>query len=251
MNNNDAQPGTRGVGLPMIDLPLADRLAILKDNEGWFGQAPAAFQDAVLSRCEWRTVRAGSPVLRAVDEYADLVGIVDGAVEIYSRFGTGENPVLHFGHEGIWVGSGSIMTMGPPRLTVIARVDSLVARLSMRATRELLAARPEWWQCFGNSGFEYGDLAISAYTDSLIRDNERRFACTLLRITGLRPPRRSRPERADAPVTQGELAEMTNVSRTTLLEILRRLEQKGIVQQGYRYIRVLDPAALDQIAHGR
>ena len=224
---------------------------MLKDNEGWFGQAPAAFQDAVLSRCEWRTVHAGSPVLRAVDEHADLVGVVDGAVEIYSRFGTGENPVLHFGHEGIWVGSGSIMTMGPPRLTVIARVDSLVARLSIRTTRELLAARPEWWQCLGNAGFEYGDLSISAYTDSLIRDNERRFACTLLRITGLRPPRRSRPERADAPVTQGELAEMTNVSRTTLLEILRRLEQKGIVQQGYRYIKVLDPAALDQIAHGK
>jgi CRP-like cAMP-binding protein len=235
----------------MIDLSLADRISILKDNEGWFGQSPADFQDAVLSRCEWRTVRAGAPVLRAVDEYADLVGVVDGAVEIYSRFGTGENPVLHFGHEGIWVGMGSIVTMGPPMLTVIARVDSIVARLSMRNARELLAARPEWWQCFGSSGFEYGNLSISAYTDSLIRDNERRFACTLLRITGLRPPRRSRPERADVPVTQGELAEMTNVSRTTLLEILRRLEQKGIVEQGYRRIRVLDPAALDSIAHGR
>ena len=52
------------------------------------------------------------------------------------------------------------------------------------------------------------------------------------------------------PVTQAELAEMTNVSRTTLLEILRRLEDKGIIEQRYRYIRVLDPAALDQIAHG-
>jgi CRP-like cAMP-binding protein len=239
------------VGLLMIDLPLADRIAILKGNDGWFGQAPAAFQDAVLSRCEWRTVPAGATLFRAVDDHADLVGVVQGAIELYSRFGTGENPVLHIGHEGSWVGTGAIMSMGPPRLTVIARIDTVIARLSMRATHELLAARPEWWRVLGSAGFEYGDLAITAYTDSLIRENERRFACTLLRITGLRPPRRSQPERADAPVTQGELAEMTNISRTTLLEILRRLEDKGIVEQGYRYIRVLDPAALDQIAHGR
>jgi CRP-like cAMP-binding protein len=137
--------------MPTIDLPLADRIRILKDSDGWFGRAPGEFQDAILSRCEWRTARTGVPIFRAVDERVDLVGVVQGSVEIY---------------------------------------------------------------------------------------------------TGLRHRRRSRQELADAPVTQGELAEMTNVSRTTLLEILRRLEDKGIIEQRYRYIRVLDPAALDQIAHG-
>ncbi len=180
----------------MAELPLAERIAILKDNEGWFGRAPAAYQDAVLARCDWRHYAAGTPIYRAVDEHADMVGIVDGTVEFYSRFGTGDNPLLHLAHEGHWLGTASVLAQGPPRVTALARVDTLVARISFGALNEVLAARPEWWRVQGTAGLEYGDMGVSAFVDSLISDNERRFACTLLRIAGLRAPRRSRPEGA-------------------------------------------------------
>jgi CRP-like cAMP-binding protein len=232
----------------MAELPLAERIAILKDNEGWFGRAPAAYQDAVLERCDWRHYPAGSPIYRAVDEHADMFGMVDGTAEFYSRFGTGDNPLLHLTHEGHWLGTASVLAQGPPRVTALARVDSLVARVPYGVLNELLDARPEWWRVQGTAGLEYGDLGVSAFVDSLISDNERRFACTLLRIAGLRPPRRSRPAGASVPITQGELAEMVNVSRTTLLEILRRLERQGVLEQGYRTLRVLDVAALETIA---
>jgi CRP-like cAMP-binding protein len=232
----------------MAELPLSERIAILKDNEGWFGRAPAAYQDAVLARCDWRHYPVGSPIYRAVDEHADMFGMVDGTVEFYSRFGTGDNPLLHLAHEGHWLGTASVLAQGPPRVTALARVDTLVARVPYGVLNEVLAARPEWWRVQGTAGLEYGDLGVSAFVDSLISDNERRFACTLLRIAGLRPPRRSRPAGASVPITQGELAEMVNVSRTTLLEILRRLERQGVLEQGYRTLRVLDAAALETIA---
>jgi CRP-like cAMP-binding protein len=232
----------------MAELALAERIAILKGNQGWFGRAPAAFQDAVLARCDWRQYAAGTPLYRAVDERADMFGIVEGAVEFYSRHGTGDNPLLHLSHEGHWLGTASVVLQGPPRVTAVARVDTQVARISFGALNELLTASPEWWRVQGTAAVEYADISITALADTLVADSERRFACTLLRLAGLRHPRRSRPDDVTVPVTQGELAELVHVSRTTLVQILRRLEGQGVLEQGYRAIRVLDNTALEALA---
>jgi CRP-like cAMP-binding protein len=234
----------------MQPIPHAERCAILTDNEGWFGRAAPEFQQAVLSRCTWREVAAGQPIYRASDMQTDPSGIVDGTVEIYSRYGAGDNPLLHLAHEGSWIGYGSVFR-GPLRVTAVARTNVLLAVVPGRVMQELLQARPEWWQFLGTAVREYGDIAISAYADSLIQASDRRCACTLLRVAGLQFPRRSRPEGRSVPITQDELAALVNVSRTSLRQILRRFEDQGLVEQSYRALRVVDAAALAEVAAGR
>jgi len=119
-----------------------------------------------------------------------------------------------------------------------------------RAAYELLAARPEWWRVFALAMLEAVAITATAYSDMLIPEKERRCACGLLRITGLLPPRRSRPERAQVTVTQEELAGILNVSRSTLLQILRQFEGAGLIEQSYRSVRVLRPAGLEAVARG-
>jgi CRP-like cAMP-binding protein len=223
---------------------------LLTRSENWFGRAPREFQKAILARCEWTVCSAGQPVYQTADERADLVAVVDGTVEVYSRFGIGDNPLLHLAHEGFWAGYGSVTSGEAPRATIIARVDTLLARVRRRAVHELLAARPEWWRVMATAAMEYGDIAIAAVADLLIQDNARRCACTVLRITGLRPPRRARTDRRDVIVTQSELAAMVNLSRTTLLQILHRFERDGLIEQCYRELRVVDPEALTAFALG-
>jgi len=235
----------------MKPMPLAESFAILTDNEGWFGSAATEFQQAVLSCCESREVAAGQPIYRASDVQTDPCGIVDGSVEIYSRYGAGDNPMLHLSHEGSWIGYGSAIRGQPLRVTTVARTNVVLACVPWRAMQELLRKRPEWWQFIARATLEYGDIAISSYADSLIQDNDRRCACTLLRVAGLQFPRRSRPEGRSVPITQDELATLVNVSRTTLLQILRRLEVRGLVEQAYRALRVVDAAGLKEIAEGR
>lgn len=237
-------------GKGMREIATDERVTILTRSEGWFGRAPREFQKAVLSRCEWFVCPAGTPVYQTADERADLVAVADGTVELYSRFGIGDNPLLHLGHEGMWAGYGSAISGAPPTMTIIARVDTLLARLPRRAVLEILAARPEWWRVMATAASEYGDVACGALADLLIPDKERRCACTLLRITGLRPPRRSRPDRHDVIVTQSELAAMVNLSRTTLVQILHDFERRGLIEQGYRTLRVADPAAMTALALG-
>lgn len=68
-------------------------------------------------------------------------------------------------------------------------------------------------------GLEYGDIAISGYADSLLPDSDRRCACTLLHVAGL--------------------------------QVLRRFEERGLVEQAYRALRVVDAAGLKEIAEAR
>jgi|GEM_PF-3356856 len=235
----------------MPKIPMAERITVLTRNDGWFGRAPKEFQDAVLSRCEWRVCAAGQAVYQATDEQAPFCGVADGTIDFYSRLGTGDNPLLHIAHEGLWMGYGTVVARERPRATIVARVDTLLACIPERVLRELLGARPEWWRVIATGILEYGDMAIAAYIDSLIPDNDRRCACTLLRIAGLKHPRRARPERTEVPVTQDELATMVRLSRTTLVQVLRRFERRGLVEQGYRTLRVADVPGLTAVESGR
>jgi len=235
--------------MPMI--PMAERLEVLTRNEGWFGRAPKEFQDAILSRCEWRVCPAGQTIYQATDEKADFCGVADGTVDFYSRFGAGDNPLLHIAHEGFWMGYGTVVAGERPRATILARVDTLLACVPERVLRDLLNERPEWWRVIATGILEYGDTAIAAYVDALIPDNDRRCASTLLRIAGLKHPRRSRPERTAVLVTQDELATMVHLSRTTLIQVLRRFERRGLVEQGYRTLRVIDVPGLTAVESGR
>lgn len=234
--------------MPIAEMPIAERLSVLVRNEGWFGRAPKPFQDALLERCEWHTRDAGQPVYHAAHQHADLFGIVHGTVDFYSRFGGGDNPLLHLLHEGSWIGQGVVVSGQPPRGTVVARVDTLLARVPRRVLLDLLHARPEWWRVLAGAVLEYGDTAISALVDLLIPDKDRRCACTLLRIAGLRPPRRSRPQRRDVLITQDELAAMVNLSRSTLVQVLQRLQRRGLIAQGYRTLRIADLPGLEALA---
>jgi CRP-like cAMP-binding protein len=243
---SDQFPGDETVA----DMSIAERFAVLEGNEGWFGRAPKAFRDALLARCEWRTCAAGQPVYHAADESADLLGIADGTVEFYSRFAAGDNPLLHLAHEGFWLGTGTVLSGEAPRVTVVARTDTFLARIPRRVVLELLDTHPDWWRVLGRSALEYGDIAISAYADLHVPNTDRRCARTLLRIGGLRYPRRTRSERTEVPVTQEELAALVNVSRSTLVQTLRRLERRGLIAQGYRTVSIVDLPRLEALAAG-
>jgi len=233
----------------VFDIPIPERLQLLTRGEGWFGRAPREFKEPVLGAVDWRTCLAGEALYRVIDESGDVIGIVDGCIDVYSRFAPGENPLLHIGHEGLWFGVGPLLSGQRRRATVVARTDALLARLPSRAMRQLLAAEPEWWRVLGTGALEYGDYFAAAYAEMLISDSARRCAATLLRITGLRPLRRARPDRASVVVTQAELARLVNVvSRTTLVQILQQLERNGLIEQGYRTLRVRDANALEAIA---
>jgi CRP-like cAMP-binding protein len=233
------------------ELSIAERVGVLERNEGWFGRAPPAFRDTLLGRCEWRRCAAGQPVHHAADEYVDLFAIVDGVVEFYSRLASTENPLLHLAYEGFWFGYGPVLTGQPSRMAAIARSDTLLARVPLLTLQGVLSKHPEWWRVMATCAVEYGDIAVQAASDLMIPDVDCRCARTILRVAGLRQPRRTLTTARTAPVTQHELATLLRLSRNAVVPVLQRFERDGLVSRGYRSLEILDLAGLEAIAGTR
>jgi CRP-like cAMP-binding protein len=216
---------------------------------GWFSRAPKPFRDAVLDRCLWCPVQANETLYWAADKSDDLFCCAMGTVALYSRFGTGENPLIHLARPGYWFGAASFISGESRRVSAVARGDAVIARVPARAMTQLLDARPEWWSQLAACALEYADLSVIATIDALIPDHDMRCAATLLRLAGLRPARVALDGQADVPVTQDELALLLRVSRSTLVQVLRRLNDRGLVEMRYGSLRLLDLQALDALAH--
>jgi CRP/FNR family transcriptional regulator, cyclic AMP receptor protein len=108
----------------------------------------------------------------------------------------------------------------------------------------LVAEEPSSWRHFTAMALMNTSIAMSAADDLLIRDASRRCNATLLRLAGLRNARGLTPPLSEVDVTQEELAYLSNLSRNATGLLLRDLEKRGLIELGYKSIRILDAAAL-------
>jgi CRP/FNR family cyclic AMP-dependent transcriptional regulator len=94
-------------------------------------------------------------------------------------------------------------------------------------------------------------LAVAAMDDLTIRSAEGRLAAVLLRLCGARLPELGGPAQTVIDVTQSELAQMTNLSRSAVGALLEAYQQRGLVRRSYgrleitgldEIVRILEPA---------
>lgn len=218
-------------------------MAIPKDG-GWLSAAPAEFQLAILSRCEWRRIEAGAPIQAGGEEDGELIGLAKGIVEMRTILGRADTPIMHFAHPVFWFGYVPVLTGRPRRIAASARTPVWLARIPQAAVRALLAERPEWWRHLMQLSIIYGDVSQTIAADLLIRDSERRCAAVLLRLGGRRFAGPEDKEPVEIPVTQNDLAGAANLSRNSVGAMLQRLAARGLIEQGYRGVAVRAPKAL-------
>jgi CRP-like cAMP-binding protein len=155
---------------------------------------------------------------------------------------------MHIGHPGSWFGYVGMFTGGELPMGVTARTDVMLAGLGQLQLEQLIAEHPEWWRHIGLLGVLYGNAAINVAADLLIRDTRRRCAASLLRIADCRFESPADAEPVEAPLSQDELAALSNMSRTTISTIRRDLENDGLIKLGYRSVPVIHPARLRALA---
>jgi CRP-like cAMP-binding protein len=213
-------------------------------QRGWLSRTPAVFQREIIDLCTLRPVARGQPVFVAGEAEADVYGTVSGHLDFLSRFSASDGHVVHITHPGFWFGFAPLLTGTPRRLTVIARTDARLAVVRAKPLHGLLRKHPEWWRHLAVAIGEYADIAANASSDLMIPENERRVVAVLLRLCNCRfpPPYGGPPQ--EVPLTQAELAAMSNVSRNTLGTILRSLQDAGLISIGYGKIRPLQPEKL-------
>ena len=211
---------------------------------GWLSQLAEPERQTLLSICRIRRFSAGEPLYNAGGPAGGFHGLAFGIVEMVYPDRSADMTLVHLAQPGIWFGEIAMMNDKPRRHSAIARTDCATLYAPLPALRTLLEARPEWWRYIGQISAHNLAFAIAGAEDLMLRDNDRRCIATLLRLCGCRAADPDPMLAGASPVTQDELASMANMSRNKAGEVLRNLEERGLITLGYRTVTVRDGAAL-------
>jgi CRP-like cAMP-binding protein len=213
-------------------------------EHGWLTQVPDAFREDVLTRSIVRSYDRGDSVYRIDDPSGGMFGIASGGVALEVAPGTQGPYIGHFMLPGTWLGQAAIITRQPRRVGVVATRPTTVLMLPASEFAAIAAGNAEAWRWLALLTVLHNDLAISVSDDLMIRDPQTRATAILLRLAGCRGGRLDLPAPAEVDASQEALARLTNLSRTTLGEMLRKYEEAGWISQSYRRLTILAPKAL-------
>lgn len=227
----------------MAATSIDEARAILK-RQGWLRDTPPRFADALLARCRLGSVQRGEAVYRIGAPYDGLYGVVSGgfAFEI-APHERGPN-LAHFFRPDFWFGDTESFDARPRIATIVATRDSTFLHLGASELRGLVAEDGETWRWIGLLCGQHVELALGVIDDHMLRDAGERIIALLLRLADAR--HRDRPEdpRPEIDVTQGDLAQLATLARSTVVERLQVLEREGLIARTYGGVTLLDPAAM-------
>jgi CRP-like cAMP-binding protein len=152
--------------------------------------------------------------------------------------------MLSLFHEGSWLGEVELFSNMGRMTTLTAIRPTRYLHLSSASIEEIARENSEIWRALGHLAAEHVALAVSGLDDLTIRSSFTRLVAVLLRLSGARLEILSGPVAAKLDVTQAELAQLTNLSRSVVGEILVEMEQRKLIQRKYGQLNLLDIGSL-------
>jgi CRP-like cAMP-binding protein len=211
-----------------------------------FDKIDPNFKVALISSARRHEFSNGQAIYMAGDETAELYGIVEGAVYFASPAANQEEAIAHIGYPGQWFGFTPLVTGGERILSAIARGPVAVLCVPIQVVRQLLEQNAVWWRSIALILSYELALTVCVASDLLLRCPAARLCATLLRLSGLRPQFSNQAQELRIPITQEELAAMSNLSHSYVSNLLRTMEKDRTIELGYRELRILNPTALWQ-----
>jgi CRP-like cAMP-binding protein len=123
----------------------------------------------------------------------------------------------------------------------VAATDALICKITEDRLAALIARHPDMATRLLRIVGERLAAAEDQIEDLVFRTAEQRIARSIMKLLGS-------ANRSKLTVSHEEIARNAGVARETVTKMLKDLERQGIVKTGYRSIRVLDPAPLEQRA---
>lgn len=213
---------------------------VVMEMHGWLSRRPMRFREEVIRRSRFRTFEAGQSLYNTGDGHAGMFGLVSGRMLLRlppaDTLGTIFNP-------GAWIGDATAFLREPRWVSLTAGSLLHVLHLAQADFDEMIRDA-ENCRHFAVNTAEALAEAITVISNLIQPDCEVRVAQRLLTFMGVHGGDRQ----ADLAMSQADLATMCGLSRQTLNKVLCGFEARGIIELGYRHIRVIDTAALHDLA---
>jgi CRP-like cAMP-binding protein len=210
----------------------------------WYGGLPAALQELILTRSFVRKYAKGQVISLEASAPKGLYAVLDGMVHCVREVGDGEEALIHVCEPGFWFAEYAALTGRPTIGTFIAHTPVKALLLSKVQLDRIVAEEPRYYEAFARLALDRYAVLVRMLTEVRDLTPEARLKGRLALLTQMRMRERPVSGAVSLAVSQSDLARMIGVSRQTLNALLARLGQEGLIDVGFRRIRVLDAARL-------
>ena len=225
-----------------------EQLAVLKSCQ-WFGALDPAFQQAVLKSSRVMVLASGKPVFLRGDPSDGIYCVLSGAVRFCAVAPSGRESIVALVETPEWFGEIALFDGGPRTHDAWADIASTLLRLPLRHLTRILADDPRRWQQMGRLLVRKLRIALSLLEDMALEPPRVRLArCLINLFEGY--GQRQAAQSCSVRVSQERLGMMLSLSRQTVNELLRHLEQESIVHCQRGGVRILNPSRLREEARG-
>lgn len=212
-------------------------------KRGWLSITSPEFREAVSERLVVRSYKPGDVIYRAGDPPGGLWAVVHGGIEIGSA-----TQAMTFGRPGMWFGEAPLVIGIPTRqVSVAAAQPTTMATLPLADCRAILGADPSGWRWLAFLSCALQVITLDAFKDQLLRDPRKRTAALLLRLSGAMHARFWPLDPSPIRLSQDKIAQILNLSRTSVVSILQRFAELELIRLKYRSILVVDGIGLRRV----
>jgi CRP/FNR family transcriptional regulator, cyclic AMP receptor protein len=245
-------PKTLSIHLPLLNMPATPSSSqphwqlLVQGN--WFSQISPALQQGLLDSSVTHKLADGERLFSRGDPFCGLYAVLDGFIRISGVGGDSDNAkeaVLILIEPPNWFGEIALFDRSTRTHDASAEGAAVVLHVPERALSGLLAQHPEHWRDLGLLMAHKLRTIFQIFEDTALLPAPLLLARRLLLISegyGIRHP--DAPRRRVLQVSQEQLSRQLSISRQTINQILKGLEQKEIICLHRSAIEIIDFAKL-------
>lgn len=212
----------------------------------WFRQLPFSVQDSLLALGRSRTLAAGQCLFQRGDAPCGLYAVLEGAMRVGAVSPEGKEALLTLVESPHWFGEISLFDGQPRTHDAYAEGTTRLLWIPQAPLLDWLAREPGHWRDLAVLMSHKLRWVFVALEQQSLLAAAPRLAHRLLQIA------EGYGERDVAQwhlqISQEQLALMLSLSRQTINQILRNLEQSGVVRLGYGEVEIVDAPRLRALA---
>lgn len=228
-----------------------DNIANTLKTGAWFCNIPEQMQNMLLSAGRLAPLTSGQRLFARGDAPCGIYAVLDGCVRVTGVASNGKEAILTLIEPAQWFGEIALFDGNARTHDAVAEVDSVLWHIPQNPLINLLNKHPAYWRPLGQLLTFKLRMAFQAIEDIALLPAPLRLARRLL-ILAASNDSKTVAEDSDQKVLmlpQEVLGLMLGISRQTTNQILRDLEQQGMISLQRSKIRLLDQAALRQYAY--
>jgi CRP/FNR family transcriptional regulator, cyclic AMP receptor protein len=223
-----------------------EQLAVLKGSE-WFAALDPGFQRAVLVSSRVRVLAAGEAVFHRGDPNDGIYCILSGTIRFGAVAASGKESVVALIEAPEWFGEIALFDGGGRTHDAWADLTATLLHVPLQHLTAMLANNPGAWRHLGRLLVRKLRVALALLEDMALEPPRVRLARCLINLFGGYGRRKAVPTYR-VRVSQEQLGMMLALSRQTVNELLRQMEQESIIQCERGGVRILNPGRLREAA---